>query len=238
VFIGGISWDADEASLQAFLSELGLGPVTSVRIMTDRETGRSKGFGYADCSASTQTKLMEATDANFLGRVLRFDATEQKKSGGTGGGKFSSHSEKPQGAPADTLFVGNLAFTVTADDMYAHFEGATNCRVATDRESGEPRGFGHASFGTVEEAQAAMDSLAGSDLKGRSIRLDFAGPRGAGGGGGGGGGRGGGGRSSGGRGGGGRGGGRGGGGRGSTPGRPPAARGSIQEFAGKKISFD
>eukprot|EP00035_Acanthoeca_spectabilis_P007462 m.136837 g.136837 ORF g.136837 m.136837 type:complete len:408 (-) comp13966_c0_seq1:2968-4191(-) len=185
VFIGGISWDADDTSLHEFLNGLGVGSISSVRIMTDRESGRSKGFGYADCSAATQAKLCANTSAEFLGRTLRFDATEQKKGGGAGG-KFSSHGSKPLGAPADSLFVGNLAFGVTEDDMYAHFEGATNCRVATDRETGEPRGFGHVSFGSIEEATAAMEKLAGSDLKGRTIRLDFAGPRGGGGGGGGG----------------------------------------------------
>eukprot|EP00036_Acanthoecidae_sp_10tr_P011140 CAMPEP_0182925860 /NCGR_PEP_ID=MMETSP0105_2-20130417/10701_1 /TAXON_ID=81532 ORGANISM="Acanthoeca-like sp., Strain 10tr" /NCGR_SAMPLE_ID=MMETSP0105_2 /ASSEMBLY_ACC=CAM_ASM_000205 /LENGTH=330 /DNA_ID=CAMNT_0025063727 /DNA_START=26 /DNA_END=1014 /DNA_ORIENTATION=+ len=167
VFIGGISWGADDGSLQEYLNTLGAGAVTSVRIMTDRETGRSKGFGYADCSATTQGKLCAMTQAEFMGRVLRFDGAEQRKGGGAGGGKFPGHGAKPASEPADTLFVGNLAFNVTEDEMYSFFEGATNCRVATDRNTGEPRGFGHVSFGTVEEAQKAMDTLAGSDLKGR-----------------------------------------------------------------------
>jgi nucleolin len=240
VFIGGIAWGGEESTLQEYLSGLGVGKVTSVRIMMDRESGRSKGFGYADCSAKTQAALVATTDAEYLGRTLRFDFSEQKKGAGPGGDK---HGSKPASPPAETLFVGNLAFNVTEDDMYAHFEGATHCRVATDRESGEPRGFGHVTFGTVEEATNAMDTLAGSDLKGRSIRLDYAGPR-TGGGGGGGGGRGGGGGGGGfrgggrgGGGGGGRGGGRGGGGRGGSS-RPAASKGSIQEFSGTKIAFD
>lgn len=79
VFIGGIAWGGEESSLQEYLSSLGVGKVTSVRIMMDRETGRSKGFGYADCSAKTQAALCALTDAEYLGRTLRFDFSEQKK---------------------------------------------------------------------------------------------------------------------------------------------------------------
>lgn len=63
-------------------------------------------------------------------------------------------------------------------------------RFATDRETGDFRGFGHIDFENVEGATAAV-ALAGTEICGRPIRMDFAAPRGEGGGGGRGGGRGG-----------------------------------------------
>ncbi len=129
------------------------------------------------------------------------------------------------------LFVGNLAFGATAEDLREKFSAhgtVTDAVVVMDRETGRSRGFGFVEMSTDEEAQAATEGLDGSDLHGRPLRVNEArereggggggrgGPRGGGGGyGGGGGGRGGyggGGGGRGGYGGGGGGGGRGGGG--------------------------
>jgi nucleolin len=201
--------------------------------MTDRDTGRSKGFGYADVSTGTQTKIVATTDAEFDGRVLRFDGAEQKKN--TGGGGGGSYGDKPPSAPSSTLFCGNLPFTATVDGLYEYFAGATNIRLPTDYDSGQIKGFGYVEYASVDDATKAKTELNGMDIDGRACRLDFAGERkertpGAGGFGGGG-------RGGGRSGGGGRGGGRGGGGRGGG-GRGGSSRPAQPSFSGTKISFD
>jgi nucleolin len=78
---------------------------------------------------------------------------------------------------------------VTEDQLRETFDSCgsiTSVRIATDRETGNPRGFGHMEFETVEAATAAV-ALAGTNIAGRAIRVDFAGQRPAGGAGGGGG---------------------------------------------------
>jgi len=115
------------------------------------------------------------------------------------------------------LFVGSLAWATTDETLREHFEASgevVEAKVIRDRDTGRSRGFGFVTFSSPEEARAAQESLADSELDGRRIRVDTATERGGGGGGGGGrGGRGGGGGGRGGYGGGG-GGGRGGGGGG------------------------
>jgi RNA recognition motif-containing protein len=121
------------------------------------------------------------------------------------------------------IYVGNLSFHATPDslrDAFAAFGEVSDVHIASDRETGQSRGFAFVTMGSAEQAQNAIAQMNGALLDGRPLRVNEAeerqgggGGRGGGGGGGGGRGGGGGGRGGGGGGGGGRGGG-GGGGRG------------------------
>ncbi|MDX2199133.1 MAG: RNA-binding protein [Phycisphaerae bacterium] len=118
------------------------------------------------------------------------------------------------------LYVGNLAFSVTSDELEQIFGAhgtVQSAQIITDRETGRSKGFGFVEMATNEEAQAAIDALNGQQNNGRALTVNEAKPKESGGGGGRGFGGGGGGRGGyGGGGGGGRGGygGGGGGGRG------------------------
>lgn len=96
----------------------------------------------------------------------------------------------------DRLYVGNLSWNSDEDALRAHFAPfgtVKDAKVVTDRDTGRSRGFGFVTMGSDEEAEAARESLDGSTLDGRQLRVSVAEerrPRG----GGGGGGRGGGGR--------------------------------------------
>ncbi|HYW72201.1 MAG TPA: RNA-binding protein [Pyrinomonadaceae bacterium] len=119
---------------------------------------------------------------------------------------------------ATKLYVGNLPFQTTSDELRDHFAQAgsvESASVVEDRMTGRSRGFGFVEMATPEEAAAAIEQLNGKDFGGRNLTVNEARPRtdrGGGGGYGGGGNRGGGG-GYGGAGGGGYGGGGGGGGR-------------------------
>lgn len=117
------------------------------------------------------------------------------------------------------LFVGGLSWNTNDEgllDAFSAFGEVTDAKVITDRDTGRSRGFGFVTFAESDAASTAIAQMDGTELDGRTIRVNEAedrGPRGGGGGGGGRGGGGGGGRGGGfggGGGGGGRGGGRGG----------------------------
>ena len=106
------------------------------------------------------------------------------------------------------LYVGNLSFRVTSDDLQAHFAQAgtvESAKVVEDRDTGRSRGFGFVEMATPEEATAAIEQFNGQEYDGRNLVVNEARPREEGGG-------------RGGRGGGGRGGYGGGGGRGGNRG--------------------
>jgi nucleolin len=163
----------------------------------------------------------------------------------------SSAPGTPAGARADagnTVFVGNLPWDATEEALREVFAGVgevTGVRIALDRETGKPRGFGHVEFSSTEEAQKAVEEVNGFNFNGRDLRVDMGGNKPSGGDRGGFGGRGGG-RGFGGRGGdrgfGGRGrgfgGDRGGRGRGFGGDRGSRGRGfGGGSFEGKKITF-
>jgi RNA recognition motif-containing protein len=86
------------------------------------------------------------------------------------------------------LYVGNLPFSTTEDDLRAAFEAhgsVTSVSVITDRETGRSRGFGFVEMEDPSAADEAMRALDGSDLGGRNLRVNEAQERRGGGGGGG-----------------------------------------------------
>ena len=112
------------------------------------------------------------------------------------------------------IFVGNLSFQTTQDELHAAFAQYGNVErvnIVTDRDTGQPRGFAFVEMTDQREAETAISQLNGAEMNGRALNVNEARPKPAGGGFGGGGGRGG---RPGGGGGGGRGGNRGGGGGG------------------------
>jgi cold-inducible RNA-binding protein len=91
------------------------------------------------------------------------------------------------------LFVGNLSFNTTENDLqdaFAAFGTVTEANLMMDRATNRPRGFAFVTMSSAEEAQKAIDGLNGKDLGGRALTVNIARPREErGGGGGGGGGR-------------------------------------------------
>jgi RNA recognition motif-containing protein len=78
------------------------------------------------------------------------------------------------------IFVGNLAFTATEDDLRQLFEqyGAVDkINLITDRDTGRARGFGFVDMPDSRAAQSAIQGLQGKDLAGRTLTVNEAKPR-------------------------------------------------------------
>jgi cold-inducible RNA-binding protein len=78
------------------------------------------------------------------------------------------------------LFVGNLSFNTTENDLQDAFTPhgtVTETNLMMDRDTGRPRGFAFITMGTPEEAQKAIEALNGSTLDGRSLTVNEAKPR-------------------------------------------------------------
>ena len=81
------------------------------------------------------------------------------------------------------IYVGNLALEVTEDDLRKTFEAfghVESVDVITDRETGHARGFGFVEMPATNEAQSAINSLNGTELKGQPLNVNEARPRGGG----------------------------------------------------------
>jgi RNA recognition motif-containing protein len=90
---------------------------------------------------------------------------------------------------AKKLYVGNIPFSATEDDLRSLFERhgtVSSVNVITDRETGRPRGFAFVEMEDAGAADKAIRELDGTDFGGRNIRVNEAQERRGGGGGGGG----------------------------------------------------
>jgi nucleolin len=186
IFVGNVAWTVDNDRLSQEFAECG--EVVSARVQLDRNTGRSRGFGYVTFATSEAVEAAIALQGTkeIDGRTLNID-----KSNDTGGNKAANRDNRAQAfgdtrsAPSNVLFVGNLSWDTTEDALWEVFQehGAVDSvRVPTDRESGKPKGYGYIEFSNAESAKKAIDALNGQEIGGRTVRLDFSTPRDGGGG--------------------------------------------------------
>jgi RNA recognition motif-containing protein len=78
------------------------------------------------------------------------------------------------------LFVGNLSFNTTENDLqdaFAAFGTVTETNLMMDRMTNRPRGFGFVTMSSAEEAQKAIEGMNGKDVDGRALTVNVARPR-------------------------------------------------------------
>ena len=81
---------------------------------------------------------------------------------------------------SNKLYVGNLAFQTTSQELQELFAGAgtvESASVVEDRETGRSRGFAFVEMSTKEEAVAAIDQFNGKEVGGRALKVNEAKPR-------------------------------------------------------------
>ncbi len=78
------------------------------------------------------------------------------------------------------IYVGNLSFDVTEDDLRSAFEAfgkVDTVNIIKDRESGRPKGFGFVEMSSGEEAKKAIEAMNGKEFKGRAMNVNEARPK-------------------------------------------------------------
>lgn len=87
LYVGNLSFDSTEADLKELFGRHGT--VESVAVITDRETGRPRGFAFVEMAdASSAQDAIRALDGNdFGGRNIKVNEAQDKRGGGGGGGR-------------------------------------------------------------------------------------------------------------------------------------------------------
>lgn len=78
------------------------------------------------------------------------------------------------------IFVGNLSFSATEDSvrqLFAQYGAVDRVSIVTDRDSGQPRGFGFVEMGNNSEGDSAINALNGYELDGRALNVNEARPK-------------------------------------------------------------
>ena len=77
IYVGNLPWSATEDEVQALFAEYG--KVLSVKLVSDRETGRARGFGFVEMDDAAAEAAIEALDnQNFGGRTLRVNEAKPR----------------------------------------------------------------------------------------------------------------------------------------------------------------
>uniref|UniRef100_A0A3B4TR16 Nucleolin n=1 Tax=Seriola dumerili TaxID=41447 RepID=A0A3B4TR16_SERDU len=164
LFVGNLNSNKDfdeiKSSLRKFFSKNSL-EVADVRL------GGSKKFGYVDFSTEEDMqKALELNGKKFMGQELKLDRARSK----------DSSQEGKKERDARTLFVKNLPFSATADDLREVFEDAVDVRLPPG-QNGSNRGIAYIEFKTEAEAEKMLEEAQGADVQGRSIMIDYVGEK-------------------------------------------------------------
>jgi len=85
LFVGGLSWNTDDAGLrQAFEAH---GTVTEAKVINDRDTGRSRGFGFVTMADGGDDAIAAMDGTQLDGRAIRVNEAQERSRGGGRGGR-------------------------------------------------------------------------------------------------------------------------------------------------------
>lgn len=177
LYVANLSYRATGRDLESHFGQFG--SITSARVIQDRDTGRSKGFGYVTFGdEASAVRAMQSAPPIIDEREVRCDFAQPSSSRQERAPR-NSPPPAPSRAPTDTIFCGSLSYNTTDDSLRAAFSRfqPTSVRIIIDREAGRSKGFGYVSFASVVAATAALQAMNGAEVDGRNIRLDFSEPR-------------------------------------------------------------
>ncbi len=84
LYVGNLAWGVTDEDLQNMFAEYG--SVASAVVITDRETGRSRGFGFVELEDGADQAIEALNGQEMQGRPLRVNEAQSKDRGGRGGG--------------------------------------------------------------------------------------------------------------------------------------------------------
>jgi nucleolin len=167
------------------------GPLLSAELMTDPNTGRSRGFGFIEMESAEAAQAAISSLNGFVldGQTLSVkeakpgrdivqtrSSAERPASRGTTEERPSASSGKVFGA---RLFVGNLPYTASAAELERLFTEAgkvLSVSLVTDRATGQSKGFAFVDMGSREEAATAIKRFDGREALGRILKVNEARP--------------------------------------------------------------
>jgi RNA recognition motif-containing protein len=86
IYVGNLPWSTTDADLESLFSKYGT--VGSASVITDRETGRSRGFGFVELDDAAAQKAISELDGKPMGgRNLRVNEARERERGGDRGGR-------------------------------------------------------------------------------------------------------------------------------------------------------
>lgn len=164
VFVGNLSPNKEFEELKTGIREF-FGK-KNIEIL-DVRIGSSKKFGYVDfSSAEDLDKALQMNGKKLMGSEIKLEKAKSKE----------TIKENKKERDARTLFVKNLPYRITEDEIREVFENATEVRIVMNKE-GNSKGMAYIEFKTEAEANKALEEKRGTEIDGRTMVIDFTGEK-------------------------------------------------------------
>ncbi|XP_035243477.1 RNA-binding protein 39a isoform X1 [Anguilla anguilla] len=155
--------------LEEFFSAVG--KVRDVRMISDRNSRRSKGIAYIEFVEATSVPLaIGLTGQRLLGVPIIVQASQAEKNRAAA---MANNLQKGSAGPM-RLYVGSLHFNITEDMLRGIFEPfgrIESIQLMMDSETGRSKGYGFITFADAECAKKALEQLNGFELAGRPMKV-------------------------------------------------------------------
>ncbi|XP_036386483.1 RNA-binding protein 39a isoform X7 [Megalops cyprinoides] len=155
--------------LEEFFSAVG--KVRDVRMISDRNSRRSKGIAYIEFVEANSVPLaIGLTGQRLLGVPIIVQASQAEKNRAAA---MANNLQKGNSGPM-RLYVGSLHFNITEDMLRGIFEPfgrIESIQLMMDSETGRSKGYGFITFSDAECAKKALEQLNGFELAGRPMKV-------------------------------------------------------------------
>lgn len=176
VYVSNVPFDADEEDFRRVFGDCG--EIEEITIPTIYTSGRPKGFAFVrfadqkgrdEALTLNQTNMLNRTIGVRInkGRAIKTSNRDYNRT------RHDGLSEKPE--RCTTIFVGNLPWDTTEDDLQEQFEDCgkiTSARIVKQTYTGRSRGFGYVEFQDEASVDTAVQQA--RTLGGRELRIDYA----------------------------------------------------------------
>jgi RNA recognition motif-containing protein len=165
IYIGNLAALTTENELGSLFTRVGR--VMSVRIMRDRDTGHTRGFGFVEMGdREAEQAIQQLNGVELHGQAL--SVTEARP---------RPESTAGRGSPPSRLFVGNLPYDATeveVKNLFVAVGPVALVSLPVERESGRPRGFAFVDFAERAHAEEAVRRFHQQPFKGRTLMVSEA----------------------------------------------------------------
>ncbi|NWY91104.1 NUCL protein, partial [Loxia curvirostra] len=135
--------------------------------VVDVRIGASKRFGYVDfSSAEDLDKALQMNGKKLMGLEVKLEKAKSKE----------AMKEDKKERDARTLFLKNLPYRITEDNIREVFENALEVRIVMNKD-GSSKGMAYIEFKTEAEANKAIEEKQGTEIEGRAVVIDFTGEK-------------------------------------------------------------
>ncbi|XP_064577373.1 nucleolin [Zonotrichia leucophrys gambelii] len=135
--------------------------------VVDVRIGASKRFGYVDfSSAEDLDKALQLNGKKLMGLEVKLEKAKSRE----------AIKEDKKVRDARTLFLKNLPYRITEEDIREVFENAAEVRIVMNKD-GTSKGMAYIEFKTEAEANKALEEKQGTEIEGRAVVIDFTGEK-------------------------------------------------------------